>query len=239
MRTISIPWGAWYGDEVLELGVPEAWRVSVPAIRNVPPLSAEAVRMVGLDAVVNVVVGHRRQVLGIFVGDFVAAQRKAAAFAEQVYATPVAGPADVVLLNAYPKDTELLQVLNAANALGAAKIPLIREGGVAVVSSAASEGLGYHALSGPGGRMFARPPYPLLTGQPTVVFCPHGRTADLSPSFPAGTICCREWSEIVRWVEARVGPSPSVTVFTEGPLQIPVPAESPALREPLMAGVVS
>jgi nickel-dependent lactate racemase len=196
----------------------------------------EAVRMVGLDAVVNVVVGHQRQILGIFVGDFVAAQRQAAAFAEQVYATPVDGPADVVLLNAYPKDTELIQMANAANALAAAKTPLFRDGGIAVISTAASEGPGYHALGGPGGRMFDRPPHPLLAARPTVVFCPHGRTADLPPSLPAGTLCCREWSEIVRWVEARVGRSPSVTVFTEGSLQIPVPAESPAIREPLLAG---
>jgi len=199
----------------------------------------EAVRMVGLDAVVNVVVGHRRQILGVFVGDFVAAQRKAAAFAEQVYATPVAGPADIVLLNAYPKDTELIQVVNAANALSAAKTPLLRDGGVVVITTAASEGPGYHALAGPGGRMAQRPAHPLLAQRPTILFCPHGRTADLPPSLPAGTICCREWTEAVRWVEARVGPSPSMTVFTEGSLQIPLPAESPALREPLLAAVAS
>ena len=200
----------------------------------------EAVRMVGLDAVVNVVVGHRRQVLGIFVGDFIAAQRRAAAFAEQVYATPVAGPADVVVLNAYPKDTELIQVVNAANALSASKTPLFRDGGVAVITTAASEGPGYHALSGPGGRMLSQlSPHPLLVKRPTILFCPHGRTADLPPSLPAGTLCCREWSEIVRWAEERVGHSPSVTVFTEASLQIPVPAESPALREPLLAGVAS
>jgi hypothetical protein len=197
----------------------------------------EAVRMVGLDAVVNVVVGHQRQILGIFVGDFIAAQRRAAVFAEQVYATPVAGPTDAVLLNAYPKDTELIQVINAANALFAAKTPPLRDGGVAVITTAASEGPGYHALAGPGGRMSQRSAHPLLAQRPVILFCPHGRTADLPPSLPAGTVCCREWSEVVRWVEARVGRSPSMTVFTEGSLQIPVLAGSPALREPQLAGV--
>jgi hypothetical protein len=185
---------------------------------------------------VNVVVGHQRQILGIFVGDFVAAQRKAAVFAEQVYATPVAGPADAVLLNAYPKDTELIQVINAANALFAAKTPVLRDGGVAVIATAASEGPGYHALAGPGGRMSQRSAHPLLAQRPIVLFCPHGRTADLPPSLPAGTVCCREWPEVVRWVEARVGPSPSLTAFTEGCLQIPVPVQSPAVQEPQLAG---
>ncbi len=197
----------------------------------------EAVRMVGLDAVVNVVVGHQRQLLGIFVGDFIAAQRRAAVFAEQVYATSGADPADVALLNAYPKDTEMIQVVNAANALFAAKTTVLRDGGVAVITTAASEGPGYHALAGPGGRMSGRLPHPLLAERPIVLFCPHGRTADLPPSFPIGTVCCREWPEVVRWVEARVGPAPSLTVFTEGCLQIPVPAQSLALREPLLVGV--
>jgi hypothetical protein len=56
------------------------------------------------------------------------------------------------------------------------------------------------------------------------VYCPHGRTADLPPSFPAGTTLHRAWPDVVRWVESRVGPEPSVTVFAEGPLQIPVAA---------------
>ena len=54
------------------------------------------------------------------------------------------------------------------------------------------------------------------------VYCPHGRAADLPPSFPAGTTLHRAWADVVRWVETRVGPEPTVTVFSEGPLQIPV-----------------
>jgi len=185
----------------------------------------EAVRLVGLDAVVNVVVGHARQVLGIFVGDFVAAHREAARFAEAVYATPVPGPADLLVLNAYPKDTEMIQVSNVANALGASRVPLVRDGGVIVITTAASEGSGYHALYGPGGRLFVRDPNPRLTQHPVAVFCPHGRTADLPPSLPEKTPCFRAWSEIVRWAEERVGSSPTVTVLTEAPLQIPIADE--------------
>jgi hypothetical protein len=51
------------------------------------------------------------------------------------------------LFNAYPKDTELLQANNALNAALAARTSL-REGGVAVVATAASEGAGY-ALTSP------------------------------------------------------------------------------------------
>ena len=182
----------------------------------------EAVRRVGLDHIVNVVIAGRREVVGLFAGDMVAAHRAAARFAEPLYQTPVGAPADVALFNAYPKDTELLQANNALNAALAARTALLREGGVAVVATAASEGAGYHALYQPGARYYERPAHRYVADRPVTVYCPHGRAADLPPSFPAGTTLHRAWADVVRWVETRVGPEPTVTVFSEGPLQIPV-----------------
>lgn len=181
----------------------------------------EAVSMVGLDAIVNVVVGPRREVAAIFVGDYVEAHRAAAAWAERHYATPVEGPADVAIFNAYPKDTELLQLNNALNCALAARTPILREGGLAVITTAASEGPGFHAIFGPGMRLYERPSHRFLAGRPVVVFCPHGRAADLPPSMPPNTILHRAWDDVVREVERHAGPTPSVTVFTHGPLQIP------------------
>ena len=188
----------------------------------------EAVRRVGLDHIVNVVIAGRREVVGLFAGDMVEAHRAAARFAERLYQTPVGAPADVVVFNAYPKDTELIQANNALNAALAARTALLREGGVAVVATASSEGPGYHALYQPGARFYQRPANRFVADRPVTVYCPHGRATDLPPSFPAGTTLHREWADVVRWVEGRVGPEPSVTVFTEGPLQIPVTAGRPA-----------
>ena len=187
----------------------------------------EAVRRVGLDHIVNVVIAGRREVVGLFAGDMVAAHRAAARFAEPLYHTPVGAPADVALFNAYPKDTELLQANNALNAALAARTALLRKGGVAVVATAASEGAGYHALYQPGARYYERPAHRYVADRPVTVYCPHGRAADLPPSFPAGTTLHRAWADVVRWVESRVGLEPTVTVFTEGPLQIPVAAGRP------------
>jgi nickel-dependent lactate racemase len=184
----------------------------------------EAVRRVGLDHIVNVVIAGRREVVGLFAGDMVDAHRAAARFAERLYQTPVGAPADVALFNAYPKDTELLQANNALNAALSARTALLREGGVAVVATAASEGPGYHALYQPGARYYERPAHRYVADRPVTVYCPHGRAVDLPPSFPAGTALHRGWPDVVRWVEARVGRKPSLTVFTEGPLQIPVAA---------------
>lgn len=87
--------------------------------------------------------------------------------------------------------------------------------------------------------MFNRPAHTLLAARSTIVFCPHGRTEDLPPSLPAGTICCREWPQVLRWAEERVGRSPSMIVFTEGSLQIPVATKTLAVLEPQVEGVQS
>ena len=182
----------------------------------------EAVRMAGLDLVINAVINTRREVAGLFAGDFVAAHRTAAAFADQVYATPVPAPADVLVLNAYPKDTELIQVNNAANALGAAKVPVMHDRTVVVITTAASEGAGWHALANPGGRMYERPSLHTLQGRPVIVFCPHGRAGDLPPSLPKDAQFCRTWEATVQAVARLTISQPNVLVFPEGPLQIPV-----------------
>ena len=46
-------------------------------------VAEEAAAMVGLDAVVNTVVNDRREIAGLFVGDFIQAHRKGAQFALQ------------------------------------------------------------------------------------------------------------------------------------------------------------
>jgi len=188
----------------------------------------EAVRLAGLDAIVNAVVNTRREVVGLFAGDCIAAHRAAAAFAESVYATPVPAPADAVICNAYPKDTELIQVNNAVNVLSAARTPVLRPGGVVIITTAASEGAGWHALANPGGRMYDRPPLDVLAKHPVLVYCPHGRQEDLPPSLPKGSVLLRDWPAVVAAAERVIGPAPTVNCFTEGALQIPVaPGQRP------------
>jgi nickel-dependent lactate racemase len=76
--------------------------------------ASEAVaRQLGLDAIVNVVINSRREVAGLFVGDFVQAHRAAAHFALHVYGTPIPqdirSETDLVVTNCYPLDSDALQ----------------------------------------------------------------------------------------------------------------------------------
>jgi len=115
---------------------------------------SEAVaREVGLHAVVCANVNARRELAGLFIGDPVAAHRRAAERARLLGRTPVpralADEAEVVVVNAYPLDTDPIQMgksLNLARKLAAH---------TTVVVNAASDGIFYHGM-GMGTGMQAR-----------------------------------------------------------------------------------
>ena len=69
-----------------------------------------AVREIGLDWSVNVVLNSRCETAALVAGDFVEAHRRAADRAREIGATAApARPLDALVLNAYPKDSELLR----------------------------------------------------------------------------------------------------------------------------------
>jgi hypothetical protein len=106
---------------------------------------SEAVaREVGVDAVVCAVVNARRRLAGLHVGDLLEAHRAAARQARAVGRTRVpralADSADVVVVGAYPLDTDPIQMgksVQVARALGAR---------CTVVVNAASDGIFYHGM---------------------------------------------------------------------------------------------
>jgi nickel-dependent lactate racemase len=62
----------------------------------------EAARIAGLDFVVDVVINHQKEILGIFMGDVVESHRKGIAFAKKVYSTETPGRFDLILVNTFP-----------------------------------------------------------------------------------------------------------------------------------------
>jgi len=114
-------------------------------------------RQLGLSYTVCVVPNSRREAAGVFAGDLVAAHREACRMAARAYATPLRETYDCVVLNAYPKDIDLVQAGNALVALKTARAPVVHEEGVLLVATAASEGLGRHGLFAPGGASYRAP----------------------------------------------------------------------------------
>jgi lactate racemase len=77
----------------------------------------EIARMAKIDCIVNAVFNLKRETVGLFVGDVVAAHREGSKLAEQVYATQSKGGFDVLVLNAYSKANEASVTFHASRLL--------------------------------------------------------------------------------------------------------------------------
>ena len=183
----------------------------------------EAARLAGLDAIVNTVINPERGIAGLFVGDFVAAHRTGVEFARRALATPKPTDADVVVLNCYPKDTELVQLGLAFNPWISAGRPLVGEDGTVVVLSAASEGFGFHSLHGPSMRLAVQEsPRRIVGGRRLIVVCPTLNRRDLPDPMRKddGLSFVRTWAEARTFLDERHGERARVAVFPVAAMQL-------------------
>ncbi len=190
----------------------------VDARRDIEEIALRA----GLQFSCNVVVNSRREIAGVFCGHPISAHRAAAAFAKDIYATTATeAPYDVVCLNAYPKDGELLQVGNAFNCYRSSSRPLLKDNGTLVVTACCQLGKGYHSLHGRGMRLH-RPPIakPYLNGCEIAFFSPHINERDFRVSFAPEYRLFTSWDALTSYLEQKHAGAASVGVFPTAPLQL-------------------
>ncbi len=187
-------------------------------------------RQIGLTAIVNAVVNSKRETAGVFVGDVVDAHRSAVELARTTYATPMPEwRFDVAILNAYPKDTELIQSPNAFNAFGkGGPSAVLEDGGTAVVMTASSEGRGLHYLYDRGMCLYTPAhEFPshrdLFENYQTIVFSPNLSLRDLREIYPPQTRLARTWEDVIALLSADYE-APSVAVFPFATMQFPAEA---------------
>jgi nickel-dependent lactate racemase len=110
----------------------------------------EAAEMTRLDFVVNAVMGVSRDIVGLFVGDMIAAHRQGVALAEQAYAVAAERDVDINIVSAYPEDYDLVQSTKAmGKGMGTDSL---KAGGSVLLVTACPDGAGYHSLYGPTGK---------------------------------------------------------------------------------------
>jgi nickel-dependent lactate racemase len=169
--------------------------------------------------VVCSVVNSRRQLAGVFAGDMIKAHRAAVAFARQVYATPIPPPADIGIFNAYPKDIDLVQSLNALNVINHEISRAVRCGGSVVMTTACPEGAGIHQWSGVGMRGYHERDF---GGYSIIIYSPNLSYPEVKQTYPADrTLVFNRWHEVITELEKRHGHKASVTVFPYASLQVP------------------
>jgi nickel-dependent lactate racemase len=183
----------------------------------------EVCRKCGLDLIVDTVVNQDRQVAGVFVGDFKEAFMKGVKFARQVYRTPLPLEADVAVLNAYPKDTDLIQSENAFNVLRSTPYNFVNERGKIVLVTASSHGRGVHGIFAPGGRLYRKPIRKRWLGnKDLIIYSPAINEDGCRSIFWEGYRFCTTWNEVLEEVGAAFPGHCKVAVFPCASLQLGV-----------------
>jgi nickel-dependent lactate racemase len=179
-------------------------------------------RHVGVQFSINVVVNSRREIAGVFAGDIEAAHRQAAEFARKVYATPLpAEPLDVAILNAYPKDDELLQAENALMFHHTAPASYLKDDGILLLTSACTLGMGHHGLFGPGQRLYRKPMRKGFLGNRVLAaFMPGVTTTEFHQIYWEGYPHFHSWEATLQFLQQRYPDGARVGVWPCSSIQM-------------------
>ena len=179
-----------------------------------------AVRAIGLHWTLNIVVNSGREMAHVVAGDLVAAHRQAAALAASVGATAApAAPLDALIVNAYPKDRELLQVESALVCLRGG-VSWLRPNAPVVLAAACCDGYGVHQLFGSGGRLFRPPVRRRSLGEHPLVIFGEGLPQEVVRTvFWEGYPSASAWEDVPGLMNM-TAQHPRVGVVPCGPLQV-------------------
>lgn len=181
----------------------------------------EAARMARLDFKIDLMVNEKRQVAGVFAGDFVAQHRAGVEVARAFYGTMPSGGADIVVANAYPLD----------NSPGKANWPgrlSLKEGGDMVVIVFSPEGHHHHYVAGRfgtdyGGKLWEAAVSPRVSqAERMIIFSPYKSMSDLEWFGPKGKVFWFDkWSDVLAELSAKFGASARVAIYPYAGIQLP------------------
>lgn len=182
-----------------------------------------AVQEIGLHWTANVAMNSRCETAALCCGDFVDAHRAAAAQARRIGATaPPRSPLDALVLNAYPKDSELVQVEAALVAVRAGMSEWLKPSAPVLLLAACPEGVGSHRLFGPGGRLSPpAAPKSYLGGRGLHVVSPAITTPAARTLFWSGYPYHHSWRACLDSVTDVLSARPIVGFAPSGPLHVP------------------
>ena len=183
----------------------------------------EIARSIGLEATVNVVTTASRGIAGVFVGDMVLAHRAGVKFARKVFSSDLVYDQDILLMNAYPKDTEMLQISNAFNIAFLAEREMVKDDGYIIITTACPEGRGFHSLIGQGTRLQPKKDHfgNLFKGRTGIIFSPNLTKIDVYTYFPEYVHLFNEWRDVINFINKREKDQLSVAIYPTSPLQLP------------------
>ena len=180
----------------------------------------EAVRKVGLDMKIDLLINNRREVVGVYAGDFVAQHRAGVKRARELYATACPTDVDIVVSNAYPIENQ------ATKGVWPARVSL-KQGGIAVIITQTVEGQALHYLTGRfgtnyGGKLW-NPTKAGVSGANKVLVCSDYLSRTDLDRFgdPDKVIGCPTWDDVLENLKAAYPNSARVAVFPCASIQCP------------------
>lgn len=182
----------------------------------------EAVRKIGLDYKIDLLINYRREIVGVFAGDFVAQHRAGVEEARKLYATACPKDVDVAVCNTYPIENQ------ATKGVWPARLSL-REGGTAVVVTHTVEGQAMHYLTGRfgtdyGGKLWNPDRAGIPQAGKVLVCSEYISKVDLDRFGPADRVVpCPTWADVRANLEADFPGEARVAVFPCAAIQCPVP----------------
>jgi hypothetical protein len=185
-------------------------------------LEAERIaRELGLQFAICVVSGAGRETIGLHAGDLVTAHRRACYQAAEAFATELHGTYDCAIVNAFPKDIDLIQAESAFTAWKTVRSPVVKEGGVVVLTCAAPMGRGRHGLFEPGGVSY-RPPHPQrwLKGRELWLYTPNVPAAEVHELYWDGYPVYHDGAALMSALAERLPMDAKLAVFPCGPMQV-------------------
>lgn len=181
----------------------------------------EAARLAGLDVVVNTTINHKKEILGMFVGDFVEAHRAGTAAGKKIYLTESKGKFDILVLNTFPIEE------TPGKALWAAKEAL-KEGGDIVLVWQTEDGMVPHFLQGTFGSDYGgldwHKPGPLRTSQAKrlYIYAENLSKQDRLWWGPEDQVFWfRDWQKLIAALKVRHGAGTRVGLYPYCTLQCP------------------
>lgn len=180
----------------------------------------EIARRAGLEFIVNAVFTMNRGVGGLVAGHPVLAHEAGMAIARRAYRTAVPAGADVVVLNAYPKDTDLLQSCMALNVAWLPCPAIVRPGGSIIITTACPEGAGLHFLVGDGMRSPLAWSEELLDGYHVGIVSPNLSPHDVYRHFPRAVALYAGWPDALAALIKQHGEIARAVVYPCAALQL-------------------
>jgi nickel-dependent lactate racemase len=185
----------------------------------------EAARMAGLHFKVDAVINNRREVVGLFAGDFVEAHREGVKLATGVHSTEVATGADVVVINTYPDESQFVRSTWC--------VPTsLKEGGDVVMVIQSHEGQNLHHFGGQFGTDYGGRGWQpglrsrlLAKAGRILVFAPYLSMYDRKElgAPEKEVLWCKDWGEVMAELAGRHGAGTKVAVYPYASLQTWMP----------------